>query len=215
MNYIYDVILNFQNEYFDFYEWNKTDNIHHMRKIPILKINNQKFSEIKKHIVKFDEKLIKYLNNKNAIAERFKQNSITKMKYTFIICSDHEVMAIKLNKNGLISLKSSLLPDEEDDALEITKFQDEINLNYQIVQKNKKNNFKTRFELENENFIQTELDKVYKQKNKQKLNYIYLECFNKNEPNIDIAYNKLKKEINKTNNNFKKIYNIFKMIKQK
>ena len=96
MNYIYDVILNFQNEYFDFYEWNKTDNIHHMRKIPILKINNQKFSEIKKHIVKFDEKLIKYLNNKNAIAERFKQNSITKMKYTFIICSDHEVMAIKL-----------------------------------------------------------------------------------------------------------------------
>ena len=215
MNYIYDVVLNFQNEYYDFYEWNKTDNIHHMRKIPILKINNQKFTEIKNHIVKFDEKSIKYLNNKNASAEKFKQNNITKMKYTFIICSDQEAMAIKLNKNGIANLKSALLPDEEDDALEITKFQNEINLNYQIIQKNKKNNFKTRFESENENFIQAELDKVYKQKNRQKLNYIYLECFNKNEPNIDIAYNKLKKEINKTNNNFKKIYNIFKITKQK
>lgn len=215
MNYIYDVVLNFQNEYYDFYEWNKTDNIHHMRKIPILKINNKKFTEIKNHIVKFDEKSIKYLNNKNASAEKFKQNNITKMKYTFIICSDQEAMAIKLNKNGIANLKSALLPDEEDDALEITKFQNEINLNYQIIQKNKKNNFKTRFESENENFIQAELDKVYKQKNRQKLNYIYLECFNKNEPNIDIAYNKLKKEINKTNNNFKKIYNIFKITKQK
>ena len=215
MNYIYDVVLNFQNEYYDFYEWNKTDNIHHMRKIPILKISNQKFIEIKNHIVKFDEKSVKYLNGKNAITERFKQNNISKIKYTFIICSDQEAMAIKLNKNGIAYLKSALLPDEEDDALEITNFQNEINLNYQIIQKNKKQNFKTRFESENENFIQTELDKVYKQKNKQKLNYIYLECFNKNESNIDIAYNKLKKEINKANNNFKKIYNIFKMTKQK
>jgi len=215
MNYIYDVILNFQKEYFDFYEWNKNDNIYHMRKTPIIKISNHQFLEIKNNVVKFDEKNLKLFSNKNGMAERFKQNSINKIKYIFVLCSEQEAIAIKLNKNGVIKLKSSLLPDEQDDAIEIVKFQNEFKLNYKIIQKNITKNFKTRFEIENEKFIHEELDKVYKQKNKQKLNYLYLECFNKNEPNIEIAYKRLKKEINKTNDNFKKIYNIFKITKQK
>ena len=213
MNYIYDVILDFQKEYYDFYEWNKNDNIFHMRKIPILKINEKQFNEIKNNIVQFSEATTKLFNFKTA--ERFKQNNITKMKYTIIISTENQAMGIKINKNGIIQLKSSLLPDEQDDVIEIIKFQNEAKLEYKIIKNNKKNNFKTRFEIENENFIYNELDKVYKQKNIQKLNYIYLECFNKQEPNIDLAYKKLKSEISKTNENFKKIYNIFKMTKQK
>ena len=213
MNYIYDVILNFQKEYYDFYEWNKNDNIFHMRKIPILKINEKQFNEIKNNIVQFSEATTKLFNFKTA--ERFKQNNITKMKYTIIISTENQAMGIKINKNEIIQLKSSLLPDEQDDVIEIIKFQNEAKLEYKIIKNNKNNNFKTRFEIENENFIYNELDKVYEQKNIQKLNYIYLECFNKQEPNIDLAYKKLKSEISKTNENFKKIYNIFKMTKQK
>ena len=213
MNYIYDVILDFQKEYYDFYEWNKNDNIFHMRKIPILKINEKQFNEIKNNIVQFSEATTKLFNFKTA--ERFKQNNITKMKYTIIISTENQAMGIKINKNGIIQLKSSLLPDEQDDVIEIIKFQNDAKLEYKIIKNNKNNNFKTRFEIENENFIYNELDKVYEQKNIQKLNYIYLECFNKQEPNIDLAYKKLKSEISKTNENFKKIYNIFKMTKQK
>ena len=213
MNYIYDVILDFQKEYYDFYEWNKNDNIFHMRKIPILKINEKKFNEIKNNIVQISKATTKLYNFKTA--ERFKQNNITKMKYTIIISTENQAMGIKINKNGIIQLKSSLLPDEQDDVIEIIKFQNDAKLEYKIIKNNKNNNFKTRFEIENENFIYNELDKVYEQKNIQKLNYIYLECFNKQEPNIDLAYKKLKSEISKTNENFKKIYNIFKMTKQK
>ena len=213
MNYIYDVILNFQKEYYDFYEWNKNDNIFHMRKIPIVKISEKQYNEIKNNVVQFHETTIKLFNSKNA--ERFKQNNITKMKHTIIISTENQAIAIKINKNGVIQFKSSLLPDEQDDVTEIIKFQNETRLEYKIIKNNKINNFKTRFEIENEKFIYNELDKVYKQKNIQKLNYIYLECFNKQEPNIDLAYKKLKSEISKTNENFKKIYNIFKMTKQK
>ena len=213
MNYIYDVILDFQKEYYDFYEWNKNDNIFHMRKIPILKINEKQFNEIKNNIVQFSKATTKLFNFKTA--ERFKQNNITKMKYTIIISTENQAMGIKINKNGIIQLKSSLLPDEQDDVIEIIKFQNDAKLEYKIIKNNKNNNFKTRFEIENENFIYNELDKVYEQKNIQKLNYIYLECFNKQVPNIDLAYKKLKSEISKTNENFKKIYNIFKMTKQK
>lgn len=213
MNYIYDVLLNFQKEYYDFYEWNKNDNIYHMRKIPIIKIKEKQFYEIKNNIIKFEEDNINFLNNK--LAERFKQNSITKMKHTIILSTNKESMAIKINKNGLVNYKSSLLPDEQDDVIEILKFKKEIILNYTVIQKNKQNYFKTRFEIENENFILNELNKIYKEKNLKKLNYLCLECFNKPESNINNAYNKLKNELNKTNKNFKKLYNIFKITSQK
>ena len=42
-----------------------------------------------------------------------------------------------------------------------------------------------------------------------------LRMFNKSEKDIDLAYQKLKKELKKSNENFIKIYNIFKMTKQK
>ena len=212
MNYIYDVVLNFQKEYYDFYDWNKSDTIYHMRKIPIIKISSKQLLDIKNNVVKFYKDNLKYFNVK---AERFKQNSITKIKYTIILGDEHEAIAIKLNKDGLVHLKSSLLPDEQEDVIEILKFQKETKLNYQIIKRARLNPFKTRFEAEHEHFIHQELDKIYKQKNIQKLNYLCLECFNTPETNINRAYEKLKKEVNKTNDNFQKIYNIFKMIKQK
>lgn len=212
MNYIYDVVLNFQNEYYDFYEWNKNDNIYHMRKIPIIKVSDKCFLEIKNNITKLDEETFKRLSIK---AERFKLNTIAKLKNTIILSTRQNAMAIKFDKNGIIKFKSSLLPDEEDDVIEIIKFQSETKLNYEIVQYKNKSLFKTRFELENEKFIKDELEKVYEQKNIQKLNYIYLECFNKQERNIKLAYEKLKKEIKQPNDNFIKIYNIFNMSRQK
>ena len=215
MNYIYDVILNFQKEYYDFYEWNKNDNIYHMRKIPIIKINNKQFFEIKNNTIRFDEETLKFFNTKNILAERFKKNSISKIRNTIILGNEYEALAIKLNKNGLINFKSALLPDEQDDVIEILKFQKEFKLNYQIIHNQKTNNFKTRFELENEKFIMNELNKIYNEKNIQKLNYLCLECFNKPEKNINEAYKKLKKEIKKANSNFQKIYEIFKISKQK
>ena len=40
MTYIYDILLNFKEELIEFYDWNKNDNIIHIRKIPLLKISN-------------------------------------------------------------------------------------------------------------------------------------------------------------------------------
>lgn len=212
MNYIYDVLLNFQKEYYDFFEWNQNDNIYHMRKIPIIKISTIQLNEIKNNIVKFDNNTLNLINSK---AERFKKNTISKLKYIFIVGNSEDCLAIKLNKNGIITHKSSLLPNEQDDIIEILKLQQEINLNYTVIKKQPINNFKTRFEIENEKFILDELNKIYKQNDFQKINYLCLECFNQSEINIDKAYFKLKKEIEKTNNNFTKLYNIFKMINQK
>ena len=41
MKYIYDIELNFNNKYYEFYEWEKKDNITHINKIPYYKITNR------------------------------------------------------------------------------------------------------------------------------------------------------------------------------
>ena len=212
MNYIYDILLNFQKEYYEFYEWNKNDEIYHMRKIPIIKINDKQFEEIKNNKIKFSTSSLKYFSNK---AEKFNKNNIIKIKYIAVFANNNETIAIKLNQNGYITHKSSLILEEQEEVLEILKFTNSITLNYQIIEKKKKEAFKTRFEIENEKFIIKEQNKIYKENNLNKLNYLYLECFNKTENNINIAYKKLKKEIYQANSNFHKIYNILKKSKTK
>ena len=56
------------------------------------------------------------------------------------------------------------------------------------------------------------INRLYKNKESQKIEYLYLECFGKNEKNIDKAIEKIKKEIIKTNDNFHKITTILNMI---
>ena len=43
MNYIYDIVLNFNKEYYNFFEWNKRDNIVNVKKIPLIFVYNDTF----------------------------------------------------------------------------------------------------------------------------------------------------------------------------
>ncbi len=215
MNYIYDVILNFQQNYYDFFEWNKNDNIYHMRKIPIIKTNEKELLDIINNSISFTENTLNFFKAQNFQAERFDKKGINKIKNTLILACDKNAIAIKFNNDGLVYSKSSLLLDEKDDIIEIAKFQTPKTLNYKKVKSSNLNPFQTRFELENKNFINKELDKIYKKQDKQKITYLYLECFEKEENNITSAYKKLKKEIEHSNEIIQKIYNIFQILKQK
>ena len=46
MNYIYDILVNFNSELYDFYEWNTSDNVTHIRKIPLFRISTDKLEKI-------------------------------------------------------------------------------------------------------------------------------------------------------------------------
>ena len=45
MNYIYDIFLNFNDILYDIYEWNRNDNIIHIRKIPLFKVDKKIMSD--------------------------------------------------------------------------------------------------------------------------------------------------------------------------
>lgn len=59
MKYIYDIVLNFNKQYFNFFEWNINDNIINIRKIPIFKISDKFYFDIKNYSIKLDRILSK------------------------------------------------------------------------------------------------------------------------------------------------------------
>ena len=43
MNFIYDIVLNFNKEYYYFFEWSRKDNVINIKKIPFFLIDYQTF----------------------------------------------------------------------------------------------------------------------------------------------------------------------------
>lgn len=40
MNYIYDIVVNFQKNYYEFFEWQKEDKIKNITRLPIYKVSD-------------------------------------------------------------------------------------------------------------------------------------------------------------------------------
>ena len=190
MEYIYDIVLNFQPEYYDFYEWQKKDKIINIKKIPIYKINNKDYLNIK--------------YNKATI----KKETLPKNNKIFLLTSGIEVIALLIDNNGKVLKKSSLIFEESDDILEDKDKIKLINIEYTI---NKKNNIniKSRVEREKTKYINNYFKKIDKLKDEYLLKYLYYEIFNIEENDINIIYKKL---LNLSKNSIDKIYTGIKKI---
>ncbi len=184
MEYIYDIVLNFQDNYYDFYEWQKKDKIINIKKIPIYKINNKDYLNIK--------------NNKVTI----NKESLPKTNNMFLLTSGIEIIAILINNKGKILKKSSLIFEESDDILEDKDKIKVINIKYKIDKKNP-TNINSRIEQEKIKFINKFFKNINKRKDEYLLKYLYYEIYNKEE-DIDIIYNKL---LDLSKNDINKIYN--------
>lgn len=205
MNYIYDILLNFNDEPYDFYDWNELDEILHIRRIPLYKINSIDFFNIKNNIVQFDSNFLSEIKNKTEI---FINKNIKKIEYSFLITDELEVMAIKIKKNG--NEYSKLLIDEEIDIIDVSKKMKEKTIDYKVIKEKQKLPLKTRKEIEITNYVNKQLQSIFKEKNIQKLKYLYYEIFNEkmNENNLI----KIKDEFIFNLNDEKKLYDILKLM---
>ena len=94
--------------------------------------------------------------------ECFTSKNVKLLNYVCLITNGLECIAIKLNKNGNIIEKSSLLVDEEFDILDSLNDMNIFDIKYKIL--NVKNNFSfmTRREKDIENFINFKLSNLSK-----------------------------------------------------
>jgi len=189
MNYIYDILLNFNNKYYEFYDWNLSDNIQHIKKIPIFKIDYKDLYNIKNNIVIFEQEFLEKIKNKT---EEFINRKTKELEYSFLLTDGLEVIALNINK---YLLYSSLLIDEEIEILDISNKLNKININYQIKKENKINIYKTRKENEMLKHIQKEFSKIILENNVEKLSYLYYECFNVKCDSINKIIDEIKNKL--------------------
>ena len=205
MTYINDIFINLNNDYFEFFEWNRKDLITHIKKIPIIKINNKMFNDIIKHdIIIEDNAIDNYLNK----AMLYSNNT----KYNYIALTNGiNACVISLGQKGNILKKSSLIFEDEENMIICSKNLNIKKLNYQI-KKNKEVKNLTRNEREKKTFVLKNLKKI----SINKLKYLYFDCFNKQENNKDKIISIISKELKKNNMDvFQKSFNLFSLIYQK
>ncbi len=194
MNYIYDILLNFNEKFYEFYEWD--DNIIHIKKIPCFKISEEQLKIIYDNKVKID---LKQIFNKTEV---FNKKNI---EYACILYSNNYCFAIKLNNKGIIKERSSLLFDDMDDVID--KDEEEIKLDIKVLEPlNQILIIKEEYDINV--FLNKEIDKLILNKEYSKLNYIYYECFNNKEDNINIVINKLKDNLINYSNKIYEILNL-------
>lgn len=211
MSYSYDVLLNFQKDFYDFFEWYEYDEIIHIRKIPLFKASNYDFNVFKNCIVRFDNDFMNLINNR---CELFRKINVEHIRHAFLVSNGKETIGIKLNKKGIGYLKSSLLIDESDEISLMTDDLRDFSFNYDII-KTSNRKFQTRFEWENSEKMLQGLNDLFNSSDNDKIKYLYLECYNTNCFNINEAYKKLKNDIECCGENYMKIWNFFKIMKKK
>ena len=189
MKYIYDIMLNFNEKFYDFFEWNENDLIEYVKKIPVFKVSNKIINDLKNNDVIVDSEFVEEIYNKTEI---YLNTNVGNIEYSSLFVSDDLVIAIEFNEKGKVIYKSDLLLDEALDVINISSKLKEIKLIYKVVKENKIY-FKSREEIKRLNFINNEIDELYKNNNIEKIKYLYYECFNKLENTTKLMIKDLKK----------------------
>ena len=199
MNYIYDVILNFQPNYYQFFEWNKKDKIKNIMKIPLYKVTDKDLLILKDNIIKIDTN---FLN-------KIKKDNKNYQKNICLISNGKISIGLLFDKNGYLTKKSSLIYEEEDEVNDIAKNLQITTINY-IVNKEIFPKKDSRISQEKKDLIISYLNKL---KDISTLKYLYYEYFKEECINELTIKEKLIQELKKDwTNNQNNLYHTIKLL---
>ena len=159
MNYIYDVVLNFQDELIEFYEWSSEDTIDHIKRIPVFRVTPQNLNDLVNKNIKMNNDFIQKIKNKTKCYRKTND-----LKYSALFTDLNRVVGIEFTSDGNNICRSSLLLDEEETIILECRFDLVEKIYYQVNSIINKN-FLTRQESKKRNYILKELEKVYETNN--------------------------------------------------
>lgn len=202
MLYIYDILLNFsKNRLYEFYEWDSKDKIDHVKKIKVVKVESSVLDDFFNYQIKLLDDLCNEIDKGMELFQN-KQN-----KKAMLFTDGYRVLAILFNDEYKSISKSKLLLEEELDVLDISEKLNVIPINYR--KKNKEEEITlTRREYKIREFLQKEIKRAYKSNDINKLKYIYIEYFNKEEKDKLKMYQELLNDMNVINEKHIMLYDM-------
>lgn len=212
---VYDIILNLldSNRLYESFEWNKKDNIEHIKKIPMVRVSTSSLDDIIHSVIVIDSDFLTEIYKKTEI---YNDDGLSVIDYGVLFTDNFKIVAVEFNKEGKSLFKSNLLLDEEEEILELSNEVKLRKIDYKVVKKNKCNDYLTREEEFRRNYLLKELKNSYKKKLYEKINYLYEEIYPRDHKSIDERYKILIHDI--TNNydaHHNKIFQVLKLINKK
>ena len=205
MDYIYDILLNFSREYFDFFEWVSKDNIINVRKVPCFRLSDQDYLKFKYDSITVEEDFLDKIHNKTCL-----YSGNNNCPYVCLFTNSIDVFGAMFNKQGNLIKRSSLLLDEAYEVLEESFSYNVTNINI-IKYKKSCNLIISRLERERKAKIRKFLFKSMPSDNQ--LKYIYYDYFGMEEGNSDKILKSLVNEVNNPwNKKLNKLYELISMM---
>lgn len=209
MNYYYDIILNWNEEVaYDFYEWNDTDYLELIKKIPLFRIRHKSLIDIISNKIKVNSEFLELIKDRTIISGK---NLINKVMYASLFTDGKNIIAIEFNSEGYSISYSKLLIDDELNVLEVSYDLRDYTLEYEIIEPLKLV-VNLRQEEEAKRLIILELNNLYQKKDSAKLKYLYYEYKKNTKENIEEIYKELLNTLKEDfDNNILKLYYIIKL----
>ena len=170
MNYIYDVALNFQENYYQFFEWNRHDKIKNIAKIPLYHISDEDLLSMKNNKIKVNSTLI----------NKIKEDNKKQQKIICLVSNQKIALGLLFNEEGFLLKRSSLIYEEEDEANNLANNLPLTKITYQENIPLKHEN-KLRIEIEKKEIL---LDYINHLKDPLLIKYLYYEYFRKECPSL-------------------------------
>lgn len=203
MNYIYDIILNFNEEFYDFYEWKNNDNVINVRKIPVLKVDENTYVSLRNNKIQVSMETIDSLKkNFSLYNEKIEGNIIC------LITNGMSAFGVMFNNNGYLIKRSSMLFDEEEEVIDESENIKEVKIDFIKNEKQKSNNI-SRIVKEKQKFIK---DYISSLDDELTLKYIYYDYFEKEENKNNIKEILLSEINSEWNSKLSKLYDLTKLL---
>ena len=209
MNYYYDIILNWneQNAY-EFFEWNDYDALELIKKIPLIKVKHKVLLDLIGNNIRVEKSFLELIQDKTLISDK---KNFKKIEYACLFTDAKNVIALEFNNDGLTISRSNLLIDDELNVQEVIYGIKETTFSYEIINKLEKRNH-LRQEIEAKKLILLEIKNLYKEKDHNKLKYLYYEYKKENVDDMDYIYEHIINDLNqKMNKDTLKLYHIIKL----
>ena len=204
MVYIYDIVLNFNDELLEFFEWEDNDDIKYIKRLPLIRVEDSLIKDVLENDILFDDLLLDQIKGKTIYYDSKNEN------YPVVVLSNQDIaIAILINNNGY--KYSRLLLDEEYEVLNIVSKLSITKVDYSIIGKKSINNNLTREERKIRGILLKEIDYLYNSNKLDKLNYYYYEYFNEINNNKEEVYKRLKETLSVIDDKHLKLLEIVKL----
>lgn len=176
MNYVYDILSNFNQELYDFYDWDKNDSFTHLRKVPSFRVSKEVLVDLMFKKVKIKGNLLKLIKDKTQV---FTKEGVDVIEYCFIVSDSVNSLGVILDEDGVVYKRSKFLVSEELEINKCLKTSKIYNVEYNLLSSKTHYSNMTRNEEKVTNLILNELELIMD--STDKIDYLYYEWFNTNK----------------------------------